>query len=314
MSRLKLANAGIALASLVLGALLASRAFEDTGLTARMRGTRLPAAGTLVDSSGKSVPLGDFRRIVSGSQVADDLLLALSEPERVLVYTQYSVSMRAGAHRFSGKPSAPGLDDLEALIQLQPDLVLLHGSLRPARTQRLRAAGLTVFDLGELEGVSSLLGDIEAVSVLLGHPERGEQLARSFRARLERISLAAEGRDLARGLLLTVRGGVLFGGTRGTSYHDVLTSARLVDVAARSYTGWPRYTSEQILELDPDVIVTELGMAVELCRHPGLDQLRACTGGGRIIEVEASVLASPGLDMLTAAERIADQLWAAPPG
>jgi iron complex transport system substrate-binding protein len=114
-------------------------------------------------------------------------------------------------------------------------------------------------------------------------------------------------------MYLGTHGGQLFGGTRGTSYHDVLVHGGLVDAAAERYEGWPALTSEQVLELDPELLVTAEGKADELCHIPGLERLRPCRGEGRIVEVPAAVLIDPGTPMLEAAEAVRRAVHGPPP-
>ena len=264
------------------------------------------------DASGRFVPILDYRRIVSGSTVADGLLLALADPSRVLAYTEVSTTRSPYAYRFAGKAAAVDLDDLEALIALEPDLLVVSGVRRQERAARAREAGLAVLDLGESRGLESLVGAARVVGTILGRAEHGQQLAHRIARRMEDLAARTSPLRRPRGVYVSVHGGVLFGGTRGTSYHDVLTAAGIIDAAARAHTGWPRYATEQLLGLDPDLLVTQTGMAAVLCRHPGLDRLRACQATGRIIEIDAGLIGDPGVAMLDAAEALYERVHAEP--
>jgi ABC-type Fe3+-hydroxamate transport system substrate-binding protein len=95
----------------------------------------------------------------------------------------------------------------------------------------------------------------------------------------------------------------LYGSGRNTNYADVLSFAGLIDLGSQHYEGFPEYGSEQLLELDPDLIVTRLGQTQILCRYAGLDRLRACQDPARrIVELPESVISSAGVEMLVAAE------------
>jgi ABC-type Fe3+-hydroxamate transport system substrate-binding protein len=109
------------------------------------------------------------------------------------------------------------------------------------------------------------------------------------------------------GLYVSIYGDALYGGTDGTSYHDVLTAAGVRDAASGRYDGWPRYTPEALLALDPELIVTHGGMMHALCSRSGLDQLRACQQR-RVVEVDGALLGDPGLSMLDAAEDVFDAI------
>jgi len=267
----------------------------------------------IVDAGGRFVALRRYDRIASTSSLADGLLLALCEPDRIAAFTQTSPGQGPFGYRYSGKPTLRGPGDLEALLTLGPDLVLGSGLVAGSdRVARIRDAGLTVFDLGEMRGLSSLLPNIVTIATLLGRAETGRELATRFEQRMRRLAAAIPERERPGGLYVSLFGDVLYGGTDGSSYHDVLTAAGIRDVAAERYVGWPRYTPEQLLALDPELIVTHDGMARSLCAHPGLGQLRACRNQ-RIVELDGALLGDPGLAMLDAAESLFEAVHPAPP-
>jgi iron complex transport system substrate-binding protein len=267
----------------------------------------------IVDAGGHFVALRRYVRIASTGSLADGLLLALCEPERIAAFSQPSAGHGPFGYRYSGKPALRGAGDLETLLALGPDLVLTSGVVTGRdRLARMRDAGLTVFDLGEMRGLSSLLPNIVTIATLLGRAEIGRDLANRFEQRMRRLAAAIPEHDRPRGLYVSIFGDVLYGGTDGSSFHDVLTAAGVKDAAAERYDGWPRYTSEALLALDPELIVTHDGMARSLCAHPGLERLSACREQ-RIIELDGALLGDPGLAMLEAAESLFDAVHATPP-
>jgi iron complex transport system substrate-binding protein len=171
-----------------------------------------------------------------------------------------------------------------------------------------------VFDLGELHGLRTLLPMARIVGELLGAPERGAAYADTFRRRLARVAapLAACRGDAARSgcprrraLYLGVIGNSLLGGSVGTSYHDVLVHAGLVDVAeAAGHRDWQQYSAEQVAAMDPELIVTGASFAEAVCAHPGLEHVRACRVPDHVLALPEGMLADPGPGMLDAAERL----------
>jgi iron complex transport system substrate-binding protein len=113
-------------------------------------------------------------------------------------------------------------------------------------------------------------------------------------------------------MFLSTLGPDLQGGTRGTSYHDILIAAGLDDVAATKYRDWPAYSAEQVLDLAPDMVVTRAGFAVGICKYPGMDHVPACRGNGRIVELAGELLDEPGIAMLDAAEELFTLVYGTP--
>jgi iron complex transport system substrate-binding protein len=262
----------------------------------------------LPDSTGFPVPLRDYRRIVSTSVVTDRLLVALCEPDRILAFSADGARESPWSYQYAGKPTVEGLGALEPLIALKPDLVLMSRFGGPGRVAKLRGAGIAVFDLGELHGVASLGPIVGWMGELVGHPERGERFMHAFQRRLAAVSARLGDRPRRSALYVTAIGPTLIGGTTGTSYHDVLVAAGLVDAAAGRFKDWPQYSSEQIMSLNPDLLITKEGMGNGLCAYPGLEQLRACAPG-HVIELPAGLIEDPGITMLDAADRLSEQAY-----
>lgn len=262
----------------------------------------------LVDATGHFVPLRPYQRIVSTSRIGDGMLLELCEPARVLRFSHYSAKDSPFRHRYAGKGLDFDVQDVERLLALSPDLVLVHNIRSAEDVIRLRDAGLTVFDFGEMRGLSTLLPNLRTMGILMGRPERGAELAERFERRLRHVAAGVPRDQWPGGLYVAVHGDKIYGGTDGTSYHDVLTAAGVRDVAAERYDRWPAYTAEQLLSLDPDVVVTSSGMRRTFCRHPGFERLRACRTDGGVVGVDGVLLSSSGLDMLEAAEAVFEQV------
>jgi iron complex transport system substrate-binding protein len=266
--------------------------------------TRLPDGGlALGDATGTLVRLGPRHRIASGSLLADPLLLELCAVADIVAFSARAPLAR-DAYRYAGKPSLDPTRRVEHLLELKPDLVLVNSLGEHAWIEQLRSAGVEVFDLGPMWGVETFLHNVDAVGWLVGRTGAARELAARFRARLGSIARHLAPNERRAAMYLGVHGNSLLGGTRGSSFHDVLEYAGLVDAAATLYQGWPSYGPESVLTLDPEVIVTQVGMRRALCGRAELGRLRACGARGQVIEVEAQRLNDAGLGILDAAEDV----------
>ena len=287
------------------------RMTDTAPLVASVKRVPYPGGGQgIVDGSGRIIPLRPYRRVVSTSLLSDRLLVDLAEPDRILAVSSTSVDKSPWRWRFAGKPAVDGMGPLEPIIALKPDLVLMNIFGGEGRAEKLRDAGIQVFNLGQLRGVRTLLPTAEVVGELLGDGERGRRYAHNFRQRLQRVALPLGDRPRRRALYLAVTGGAMLGGTVGTSYHDVLVHAGLIDVAADRYVDWVQYRAEQIAALDPELLVTKDGMVESVCAHPGLDGLGACRDPARrIVTLPAGLLDEPGVAILDAAELLFEKAY-----
>jgi iron complex transport system substrate-binding protein len=302
------AGHGLALAvalSLALGAAIEPSRRPASIATAAppLARERLPdGRPALRDAGGRLVPLVRYRRVASTTLLADRLLFALAEPGDIAAVSATGARTSPFRHLFAGKPTVDAFGAVETIIDLRPDLVLLGNLAGAGHVDRLRSAGVEVFDLGEMRGLRTLPAQIQAIADLVGAPERGEDLARALPRRVAAVAAPLGIRPRRRGLFVSAAAGRLYGGTIGTSYHDVLVGAGLEDVAARSFHDWPAYSAEELLALDPDLVVMEDGGGASLCATPGLDRLPACASPGRILELPGGYLDDPGPTILEAAE------------
>ncbi|HEX4334369.1 MAG TPA: ABC transporter substrate-binding protein [Polyangiaceae bacterium] len=260
----------------------------------------------IADRRGHVVPLRNYRHIVSGSSLVDEVLVVLAERERIAAITEYGKKNSLPASVASGLASHPGLSNIESLLSLKPDLVITNQVGDPAPLERLEERGVQVFDLGDMRGLVTLMPNIEQIATLLGRPEDGRRYAEQLTRRLHRV--AAGSAPAGSAIYVSIYGGQIYGGATGTSYHDVMLAAGLTDAAAKRYSGWPNYTAEELLGLDPDFVFTSDGMNETLCRQPGLDRLHVCREPRRILTLESELTGDPGPRLLEAAERLRDEL------
>lgn len=274
-------------------------ALESTGGIARV--VLDDGSQAVRDAQGTAIPLGHYTRIISLGLESDALLAELCERDRLAGVSIYHRG--ATALRLAGLPRFAGLDDLESVITLAPDLVLVSSSADQLdRIARLRQAGLTVCNLGPQRGVASLVPNARLIGALIGADTRAEHFVATFTQRLANVAASLPPhRVRRRAIYLGIYGREIYGGTTGSSYHDVLTAAGLIDVAAERHSGWPKLSLEDVIALNPEVIVLSAGSANALRALPGVEALQAVTDGHLLI-LDDGLLEDPGPGLLDAAE------------
>ena len=267
--------------------------------------TTLPdGTQAITDAHGALIPLRPYQRIISLGIASDALLAELCEPNRIIAVSTY---LRGPLTvRLNGIPRLDGLENLEAIIAHKPDLVLVSASADETdRITRLREAGLTVCDLGTQGGVATLLPNVRRIGALLQADARAEQYLTIFTRRLANVAASLPPNQAKRrALYLGVFGREIYGGTVGSSFHDILIAAGLMDVAAAEFTGWPAFSLEQIIVLKPDVIVLSPTSATALRALPGASLLTALNRPDGLIIVDGELIEDPGPRLLEAAETV----------
>ncbi len=266
------------------------------------------SAKTVTDSTGTEIAARDYVRIVSTSTIADQVLVEIIDPSRLLAVSGHTLRTRRSPV-YADKIGVERARDIETIIELRPDIVFINSFVDRRHVERFKDAGLNVFDLGEMRGLRTLPTNIRQVASVVGAPERGEAIARRLLDELQSVASDIPARDRRRGLYVGIHGDRLYGGTRGTSFHDVLTAGGLIDVAAEAgFQNWPAYTNEQLLGLDPPWLITNPGTEEALCQHPGLEAMSACRSG-RVRSIETALLTDPGLGMVDAARAVREAVY-----
>ncbi len=301
---LEIANAAalaVILALATWGALQQEDAAAPRGTVVVAAAPSAPASA-LVDARGQRVASADYQRIVSLNTVADPVLLLLVEPERLVAVSEYSLDQHPDGFRYAGRPGVARAADLEPILGLAPDLVVASKFADEAFMARLRDEDIAVFDLGEMRGVGTTLMNVRTLGQLLRQPERAARVESDYLLRLAALDAAVPDALEAPGLYLSIYGDSLFGGSAGSSYADLLHYAGVDDLAeAHGYREWPKFSPEQLLGIDPPLVVTQTGMADALCAHSTLRRLSCCRPGGRVVEVPGKFHSDPGLGLVHAA-------------
>lgn len=313
MNRLDLLNLLALLTALLIAGVATARLTRPDGAPATLPALEthggvatvtLPDGRLAVrDAHGTPIPLARYTRIASLGMESDALLSELCERDRLVAASTYHRGVVV--LRLAGLPRLPGLDDLEAVLRLEPDLVLVSsGADQLDRIARLRQAGLTVCDLGSQRGLASLLPNARLLGVLIGADERAARFVASFTTRLGNVAarLPADA-PRPRALYVGVYGRDLYGGGDGTSYHDLITAAGLRDAAEGRFSGWPKLSIEEVIAIDPDVLVLATGSATTLRALPGAEAIRAVVDG-RLLVLDEGLLEDPALGLLDAAEAL----------
>ena len=304
MKRVNGINGALLLIAVLTSAALTSAISKRSNLEEPLTGLR-----TVEDTGGQRIPVRDYARIVSTSTIADQVLIEIIEPSRLLAVSAHTLRSEA-SRPYQDKIGVEHARDIETIIELRPDIVFINNFIDRRQVERLKEAGLNVFDLGPMRGLQTLLPNIRQLASVLDVPERGQTLADELLRELAAISADIPEDQRHRGLYVGIHGDRLYGGTAGTSFHDVLQAAGLVDIAAeKGFNGWPAFTNEQLLSLDPSWIITNPGTERSLCRHPGFQSLSACKTG-QVRSIDTLLLTDPGLGIVDAARAVHRAVYA----
>lgn len=284
----------------LLGVLFAGAAMAVPGAAA--------GAADAAPSGKAAVP----QRICSVSLMGDELLFLLVPPERVACVSTFAddaeVSNVAGRY----PASVPRLvARTEPVIATRPDLVVAAPWNDRAFLAGLKALGLRSLTLDAAEDFDGIERTLLALGRAVGANEQARARAAELRARLAGLERAlARAEPLKRPRVLSLSHLVVAGS--GTTVDALIRHAGAVNAAAAAgIAGHRKLSTEQILALDPDVLLLGQGLDTDaasvLRAYPQLEATRAARSG-RVILLPPRLLTTVSPFLVEGAEQLARKL------
>ena len=233
-------------------------------------------------------------RIVSLVLAADDVLLEIVEPSRVLALSsmstdpRYSLSAAAAAQLGRTVPS-----HAEPVLALRPDLVFAAGYTTAETLERLQSAGAPVLRLSQYDSLDEIRANIRLIGRAVGESEKAERLVERLDEDLETARARMPSSPVR---VLGWWSGSVLGSE--TLFDDVLSQLGAVNVAAEAgLRGWPRVSLESIVAWRPDVVLldAEAGSEAAMVERLSAEPVIARSGlveRGAIVAVPSATVSS----------------------
>ncbi|MFC4246204.1 PGF-CTERM-anchored ABC transporter substrate-binding protein [Natribaculum luteum] len=143
--------------------------------------------------------------------------------------------------------------DTEAVVELEPDVVLAANIIDTDTVDQLRELGLTVYYFPEAESIDDIRDNVAVTGQLTGECAGAQETVDWMDQRLDLLESAVDDDD--RSLAYYPMGGGYTAGT-GTFQHEIMLTAGLENVAATAeIDGWGIISEEVVVEEDPEWIV-----------------------------------------------------------
>ena len=230
------------------------------------------AVRLVTDQTGRRVEIPDHpTRIVSLGPAITETLFALGLGDRVVGVTdscEYPPEAKL-------KPSVGSTlnPSIERILVLKPDLVLgTPQANRRETADQLARLGIPLYGVtaNTVEGMLASTADLGRV---LGHEAEAEKVVSQLQARIDAISRRAAGRKRPRVLFVVWFRPLMTAGGH-TFLSDVIRRAGGDPVGADLEGEWPKLSVEEVLRLQPDVILFPQTQSFA----PKLDALRSLAG------------------------------------
>lgn len=254
-------------------------------------------------------------RVIVLSPALAEVLYALDLGDRVVGLSRYCnwPAETAGVPRVGG-----GLDpSIEAVLQLEPDLVLSSGTRGTPALDRLEQLGMPVGVFSQ-NHIRDLLQDIRSLARIFGIDARGERLVAAIQeqcnALSDRVAGASTPAPERPGVLVLFGMDSLLSAGKPSYITEIIELAGGRNAAGALDEPWPNLSPEALVFYDPDCIVFSLNAGEDpesarasldaFARDPRWSEI-AAVRHGRLFLVENGLLNVPGPRIITGAERLA---------
>jgi iron complex transport system substrate-binding protein len=252
----------------------------------------------VTDEVGRRVKLPfDIKRIVTLAPNLTETVYALGLGDMLVADTnECDTPPAAKSKAHIGEPQNP---NLEAIVALQPDLVLATTSINRVETaDALKQLGFPVYTT-DPQTVRGMLDSVQHIASTIGEEKRGTELVAQMQKRLDTLRAALSDRPMVH-VLFVVWDQPLITIGQNTFIADALRFAG-AESAVLSKQQWPHLSIEEVVRLQPDYLVftSDHGPVVttlaDLRARPVWRDLDAVETGHVInVSVEA-IRPSPGL-------------------
>lgn len=208
---------------------------------------------TVTDEAGNKVTIQKQpQHIVSVTEGTDEILAGIIPKSELAMVTNFSSDPQY-SNVTNFVKGIPQIQDAnaETIIAAKPDLVLLASFTNQGIVNQIKQAGIPVYEFTDFTSISSIEKNIKVVGQLVGERGKSNQLVQSMESKINTISNAVKDKKK-----LTVLDYSSYGYAAGdnTTVNQMIEMAGGIN-AAKGLNGWQKISEEEIVKLNPDVII-----------------------------------------------------------
>jgi cobalamin transport system substrate-binding protein len=264
-----------------------------------------------VDGAGQTIRLPfPAQRIVSLAPSNTEILFALGAGGQMVGRDEFSDFPEA-AKSLPSIATGMGKLNTEAVVALQPDLILAAEITAPDQVETLRGLGLTVFVVTNPDDFEALYANILAVGTVCGRDSQAASLAGELRDRVDAVGTKMATAKSTPRVFYELDGTdptKPWTSGPGTFLDLLIRAAGGTNVGAVLSSQFAQISSEELVQQDPQVILlgdTAYGTTIEsVLARPGWDAMSAVKEGA-VHPFDDNLVSRPGPRMVDGLELLA---------
>ncbi len=261
---------------------------------------------SFVDDLGRRTYLaGAPARIISLAPSVTEILFALGAGDQVVGVTEYCDYPAEAKAKPKVGYTRP---NVESLVALRPDLILSPDEfLQPDLLLKLEELKIAVIVFRDTS-IEDILTHVTTIGRMLDRTAVANTLASDIRQRLADMKARLRGQPTRR-VLYVLNSEPLMTVGPGSFIHQMLEVAGGVNVAAQSSLPYPRFSLEEVLRQDPEVLLFPVGAFEAVPEEEQRTWRRWTTMSavkhGRFVTVPTNLINRPGPRVIEGLEALA---------
>lgn len=206
--------------------------------------------------------------------------------------------------------------NVELILTKLPDLALVqiyHYNNHAEILAQFEEAGINVIVIGNVSSFDEVYETFELIGKVTGATEKAEEVTSDMKQRLEVLKEKAKSITEKKKVWVEVSPAPdIFTTGQGTFMHEMLEAINAINVAG-DQQGWVMLTEEEIVQLNPDVIITTYGSYYEnpvqsVLSRDGWSEVSAIKSE-QVFDVEGDIVVRPGPRLIEGVEHIAQYIY-----
>ena len=269
---------------------------------------------TITDDANRKVTIDKKPETIVSIQASNtEIAFALGLGDKIIGVSDYDNYPEEAL-----KIQKVGAQDINAelVLSLLPDIALVtdyHYETHPDVLQKFEEAGIKVIVVGSATSFEDTYSNIEMIGEATGSKKGADEIVTDMKDRLQAIEdKAAAVKEKKKVWVEVSPAPDIFTTGKNTFMHEMLESIQATN-AAEDQDGWVKMTEEEIVKLNPDVIITTYGYYVEdpkaqVLSREGWAEVPAVKNG-QVFDVDSDTVTSPGPRLIEGVEALAELIY-----